>query len=68
MEFVSLLIRLKPQADGIIKKEQAGFRAIRNTTGQILSLRMLCEKYLQHQHHSSLIFVDLRRLSTEFVM
>ena len=46
-----LLNRLKPQAEEIIK-EQAGFRAGRSTTEQIFNLRILCEKYLQHQQSS----------------
>ena len=44
-----LLNRLKLQAEEIIKEEQAGFRAGRFTTEQIFSLRILCEKYLQHK-------------------
>ena len=44
-----LLNRLKPQAEEIIKEEQTGFRAGRSTTEQIFNLRMLFEKYLQHQ-------------------
>eukprot|EP00057_Strongylocentrotus_purpuratus_P017943 XP_011672417.1 PREDICTED: uncharacterized protein LOC105442206 [Strongylocentrotus purpuratus] len=46
-----LLNRLKPQAEEIIKEEQACFRAGRSTTEQILNLRILCEKYLQHQQN-----------------
>ena len=42
-----ILNRLKPQAEEIIAEEQAGFRAGRSTTEQILNLRILCEKYLQ---------------------
>ena len=44
-----LLNRLKPQAEKIIAEEQAGFRPGRSTTEQICNLRILCEKYLQHQ-------------------
>ncbi|WP_419623966.1 reverse transcriptase domain-containing protein [Thiolapillus sp.] len=44
-----ILNRLKPQAEKIIAEEQAGFRAGRSTTEQIFNLRILCEKYLQHQ-------------------
>ena len=33
----------------IIAEEQAGFSAGRSTTKQIFNLRILCEKYLQHQ-------------------
>ena len=44
-----ILNRLKPQAEKIIAEEQAGFRAERGTTEQIFNVRILCEKYLQHQ-------------------
>ena len=50
-----LLNRLKPQAEEIIKEEQAGFRVRRSTTEQIFSLRILCEKYLQH------VFVNFKK-------
>ena len=51
--------RLKPQAEKIIAEEQAGFRARRSTTEQIFNLRILCEKYLQHQQ-------DLYHVLTDF--
>ena len=44
-----LLNRLTPQAEMIIAEEQAGFRPGRSTTEQIFSLKILCERYLQHQ-------------------
>ena len=44
-----LLNRLTPQAEMIIAEEQAGFRPGHSTTEQIFSLRILCERYLQHQ-------------------
>ena len=44
-----LLNRLKPQAEKIIAEGQAAFRPGRSTTEQICNLRILCEKYLQHQ-------------------
>ena len=44
-----ILNRMKQQAEKIIAEEQAGFRAGRSTTEQIFNLRILCEKYLQHQ-------------------
>ena len=56
-----LLNRLKPQAEEIIKEEQAGFRAVRSTTEQIFNLRILCEKYLQHQQRLFHVFVDLKK-------
>ena len=46
-----ILNRLKPQAEEIIAEEQAGIRARRSTTEQIFNLRILCEKYLQHQQN-----------------
>ena len=55
-----LLNRLKPQAEKIIKEKQAGFRAGRSTTEQIFNLRILCEKYLQHQQSLYHVFVDLQ--------
>ena len=58
---IILLNRLKPQAEEIIKEEQAGFRAGRCTTEQIFNLRILCEKYLQHQQNLYHNFVDLKK-------
>ena len=56
-----LLNRLKPQAEEIIKEEQTGFRAGRSTTDQIFSIRILCEKYLQHQQSLYHVYVDLKK-------
>ena len=53
-----VLNRLKPQAEKIIAEEEASFRAGRSTTGQIFNLRILCEKYLQHQHQH--VYVDFK--------
>ena len=53
--------RLKPQAEEIIKGEQAGFRAGRSTTEQIFNLRILCERYLQHQQSLYHVFVDFKK-------
>ena len=55
-----LLNRLKPQAEEIIKEEQAGFRAEMGTTEQIFNPRILCEKYLQHQQSLYDVFVDFK--------
>ena len=46
-----ILNRLQPQAEEIIAEEQADFRAERSTTEQTFNLRILCEKYLQHQQN-----------------
>ena len=45
----------------IIAEEQAGFRAGRSTTEQIFDLRILCEKYLQHQQDLCHVFVDFKK-------
>ena len=44
-----ILNRLKPHAEKIIAEEQAGFRTGRSNTEQTFNIRILCEKYLQHQ-------------------
>ena len=56
-----ILYRLKPQAEKIIAEEQAGVIAGRITTEQIFSLRILCEKYLQHQHDLYHVFIDFKK-------
>ena len=56
-----ILNRLKPQAEKIIAEEQAGFRAGKNTTEQIFNLRILCEKYLQHQQDLYHVFIDFKK-------
>ena len=56
-----ILKRLKPQAEEIIAEEQAGFRAGRSTTEQIFNLRILCEKYLQHQQNLYHVFIDFNK-------
>ena len=56
-----LLNRLTPQAETIIAEEQTGFRPGRSTTEQIFSLRILCERYLQHQQDLYHAFVDFKK-------
>ena len=46
-----ILNRLQAQAEEIIAEEQAGFRAGRSTTEQLLKLQIICEKYLQYQQN-----------------
>ena len=58
--------RLKPQAEKIIVEEQAGFRAGRSTTEQIFNLRILCEKYLQHQQNLYQVFIDFKKAFDRF--
>ena len=57
-----ILNRLKPQTEKIIAEEQAGFRAGRSTTKQIFKLRILCEKYLQHQQDLYHVVIDFKKL------
>ena len=56
-----ILHRLKPQAQKIIAEEQAGLRAGRSATEQIFNLRILCEKYLQHQQDIYHVFIDFKK-------
>ena len=56
-----ILNRLQPQAEEIIAEEQARFRAGRSTTEQIFNLRILGEKYLQHQQNLYHVFIDFKK-------
>ena len=57
-----ILNRWKPEAEKIIAEEQAaGFRAGRSTKEQIFNLRILCEKYLQHQQDLYRVFIDFKK-------
>ena len=56
-----ILNRLKPQGEKIIAEEQAGFKAGSSTTEQIYNLRILCEKYLQHQQDLYHVFIDSKK-------
>ena len=56
-----ILNRLKPKVEKIIAEEQACCRAGRSTTEQIFNLRILCEKYLQHQQDLYHVFIDFRK-------
>ena len=55
-----ILNRLKPQAE-IIAEERAGLRAGRSTTEQIFNLRILCDKYLQHQQDLYHVFIVFKK-------
>ena len=56
-----ILNRLKPQVEKIITEELTGFRAEMSTTEQIFNLRILREKYLQHQQDLYNVFIDFKR-------
>ena len=61
-----ILNRLKPQAEKIIAEDQGGFREGRSTTEQIFNLRILCEKYFQHQQDLYHVFIDFKKASDRF--
>ena len=46
---------------GYIVEEQAGFRAGKSTTEKIFNLRIICEKYLQHQQSLYHVFIDFNQ-------
>ena len=56
-----ILNRLKPEAELIIAEEQAGFCPGCSTTEQISNLRILCERYLQHQEDLYHVFIDFKK-------
>ena len=56
-----LLNRLKPHAEEIIAEEQVGFCMGRSTTEQISNLRVLMEKYQQHQQDLYHVFTDFEK-------
>ena len=56
-----ILNSLKPQAEKIIAEEQAGFSGGRSTAEQVINLRIVCEKYLQHQQDIYHVFIDFKK-------
>ena len=56
-----IMNRLKLQAEKIIAEEKADFRAGKSTTKQIFNLRILCEKYPQHQQDLYHVFIDFKK-------
>ena len=63
-----ILNSLKSQAQEIMAEEQAGFRAGRSTTEQIFNIRILCEKYLQHQQICTMSSMISKKPLTEYGM
>ena len=55
-----ILNRLKPQEEKITAKKQEGFTAGRSTT-EIFNLRILCEKYFQHQQDLYHVYIHFRK-------
>ncbi|GFO40092.1 endonuclease-reverse transcriptase [Plakobranchus ocellatus] len=56
-----ILNTLKPEAEKIIAEEQAGFRPGRSTVEQICNVRILMEKYPQHQQELHHVFIDFKK-------
>ena len=63
-----ILKRFKPQAEEIIAKGHAGFKAARSTTEQTYNLKILYEKYLLHQQSLYHVVIDLKKYLTEYGM
>ena len=61
IDVLNHLEQANPQTKEIIAEEQAEFGAGRNTTEQIFNLRILCEKYLQHQQNLYHVFIDFKK-------
>ncbi|GFO06242.1 endonuclease-reverse transcriptase [Plakobranchus ocellatus] len=56
-----ILNRLKPQAETVIDAEQVVFRPGRSTTEHIFNLKLLSERYLQHQQDLYHILIDFKK-------
>ena len=56
-----ILNRLKPQVEKFIVEEHTGFTAGRSTTEQLFNLRILFEKYHQHQQDLYHVFIDFKK-------
>ena len=55
-----ILNKLNPHAE-IAAEDLAGFRVGRSTTEPIFNLRILREKYFQHQQDLYYVFIDLKK-------
>ena len=56
-----LRVIVNPLAGEIIAEDQAGFRAGKTTTERIFNLRLLCEKYIQHQQNLPHVFIYFKK-------
>ena len=52
---------LREEVEIAVASLKKGFRAGRSTTEQIFNLRILCEKYLQHQQTLYHVFIDFKK-------
>ena len=57
----SYLSNCSHKQNGVIAEEQAGFQAGRSTTEQIFNLRIICERYLQHQQDLYYVIVVFKK-------
>ena len=56
-----ILRRLQPIAEELLSEKQIGFRAGRSTNEQIFNLRIIQEKYTEHQKLLYHIFIDFKK-------
>ena len=56
-----ILHRLQHITDEFISEEQAGFRAGRRTSEYIFNLRIISEKYAQHNKPLYRVFIDFKK-------
>ena len=56
-----LLNRLTPHIEGILRREQAGFRAGRSTVEQIFNIWIIAERYNDHRNPLFNNFIDFRK-------
>ena len=53
--------QIEPTSGEDHAEEQAGFRAGKSTTQQSINLRIICEKYFQHQQDLYHVFIDFKK-------
>ena len=56
-----ILHRLQHITEEFISEEQAGFRKGRSTSEQIFNLRIISEKYAQHNKPLFHVFIDFKK-------
>ena len=56
-----ILRRLQPITEELLSEEQAGFNAGRSTNEHIFNLRIIQEKYTEHQNPLYHIFIDFKK-------
>ena len=56
-----LLNIIRPELEKILRQNQNGFRPLRSTSSQILSLRRIIEEMRNHQKEADIIFIDVKK-------